>query len=72
MNRASTAKVRLLAVEGDTAARRTDSLAVEEPLEIRCAGPGQKAVRVAVTMRTMRCSTISPAVWPKRSLKLLK
>ncbi|MDX6377006.1 MAG: FdhD protein [Gaiellaceae bacterium] len=52
MNRSSTARVRLLAVEGDTAARRTDRLAVEEPLEIRAAGPGQQAVRVAVTMRT--------------------
>jgi FdhD protein len=52
MNRSSTARVRLLAVEGDTGARRTDRLAVEEPLEIRCAGPGQQAVRVAVTMRT--------------------
>jgi FdhD protein len=52
MNRSATAQVRLLAVEGETAARRTDRLAVEEPLEIRCAGPGQQAVRVAVTMRT--------------------
>ena len=52
MKRSSTAQVRLLAVEGDTGARRTDRLAVEEPLEIRCAGPGQQAVRVAVTMRT--------------------
>jgi FdhD protein len=52
VNRSSTAKVRLLAVEGDAATRRTDSLAVEEPLEIRCGGPGQQAVRVAVTMRT--------------------
>jgi FdhD protein len=31
---------------------REDSLAVEEPLEIRAKGPGQKAVSVAVTMRT--------------------
>ncbi len=52
MNRSSTAKVRLLAVAGDAGALRIDSLAVEEPLEIRCGGPGQKAVRVAVTMRT--------------------
>ena len=52
MKRSSTASVRLLAVEGDAGARRTDRLAVEEPLEIRCSGPGQEAVRVAVTMRT--------------------
>ncbi len=31
---------------------RPDVLAVEEPLEIRAAGPGQVPVRVAVTMRT--------------------
>jgi FdhD protein len=31
---------------------RPDSLATEEPLEIRAGGPGQEATRVAVTMRT--------------------
>jgi len=31
---------------------RADWIAIEEPLEIRAAGPGQEAVSVAVTMRT--------------------
>jgi FdhD protein len=39
-------------VENGTGRERSDRLAGEEPLEIRAAGPGQDAVRVAVTMRT--------------------
>ena len=39
-------------VEDGVARSRRDSLATEEPLEIRAAGPGQEAVSVAVTMRT--------------------
>jgi FdhD protein len=42
----------LLAVQGLDAARRSDPIAVEEPLEIRAEGPGQPAVAIAVTMRT--------------------
>jgi len=42
----------VLAVENGSARKRRDRLAGEEPLEIRAAGPGQIAVRVAVTMRT--------------------
>ena len=32
--------------------QRADTLATEEPIEIRARGPGQEAARVAVTMRT--------------------
>jgi len=42
----------VLAVENGIGRKRRDRLAGEEPLEIRAAGPGQQAVRVAVTMRT--------------------
>jgi FdhD protein len=42
----------VLAVEGEVARERLDSVAVEEPLEIRAGGPGQEPVSVAVTMRT--------------------
>lgn len=41
-----------LAVRGDVIVRRTEQIAVEEPMEIRVEGPGQAALRVAVTMRT--------------------
>jgi FdhD protein len=44
--------VRVLSVRSGNRAERTDALATEEPLEIRAQGPGQDAVRVAVTMRT--------------------
>ncbi len=40
------------AVRDGRTRERSDALAVEEPLEIRAAGPGQDPVRVAVTMRT--------------------
>jgi FdhD protein len=44
--------VRVVAVSGDHRTERADSLATEEPLEIRAQGPDQDASRVAVTMRT--------------------
>jgi FdhD protein len=43
---------RVLAVRGATTVERPDTLAGEEPMEIRAAGPGQASVAVAVTMRT--------------------
>jgi FdhD protein len=43
---------RILAVRGTTVVEREDSLAGEEPMEIRAAGPGQADVAVAITMRT--------------------
>ncbi len=45
-------KTRVLAVNDGVRAERTDSLATEEPLEIRVQGPDQDQVQVAVTMRT--------------------
>lgn len=47
---AATAEV--VTLDHGVATRRTDSLAGEEPLQIRVAGPGQAPVDVAVTMRT--------------------
>jgi len=44
--------VRVIALGGGTQIERADALATEEPMEIRAHGPGQEAVRVAVTMRT--------------------
>ena len=44
--------VRIVSVRGGTKTERSDTLATEEPLEIRAQGPGQDATRVAVTMRT--------------------
>src|SRR5215203_3867943 len=44
--------MRVLAVHGDMRTERADTLATEEPLEIRAQGPGQDGQRVAVTMRT--------------------
>lgn len=46
----STARARV--VDATRAVDRTESLATEEPMEIRAHGPGQRAVPVAVTMRT--------------------
>ena len=43
---------RIIAVRGDGLEVRADRVVGEEPLEIRAAGPGQKPVAVAVTMRT--------------------
>jgi FdhD protein len=43
---------RLTAIRGGVRSERPDTLATEEPLEIRAAGPDGDAVQVAVTMRT--------------------
>jgi FdhD protein len=43
---------RIVSVRGGVRSERTDTLAGEEPMEIRAHGPGQEPVRVAVTMRT--------------------
>ena len=45
-------EVRVVAVRGAVAEERPDTLAGEEPMEIRAAGPGQAPVSIAVTMRT--------------------
>jgi FdhD protein len=44
--------VRVTTVRDGTRRERPDSLATEEPMEIRVQGPGQRAEPVAVTMRT--------------------
>jgi FdhD protein len=44
--------VRVIAVNDGSRSSRSDTLATEEPLEIRAQGPAQEASRVAVTMRT--------------------
>jgi FdhD protein len=49
---ASTTRVRVTAVQGDQARRRPDTVATEEPLEIRLQEPGREQRNVAVTMRT--------------------
>jgi FdhD protein len=43
---------RVVALREGSRAERTDTLATEEPLEIRVQGPGQEQTQVAVTMRT--------------------
>jgi len=43
---------KVVTVRGDQLEVRDDLVVGEEPLEIRAAGPGQKPVQVAVTMRT--------------------
>ncbi|MDP9299274.1 MAG: formate dehydrogenase accessory sulfurtransferase FdhD [Actinomycetota bacterium] len=43
---------RVIAVHDGVRSERPDSLATEEPMEIRVGGPGEEAVQVAVTMRT--------------------
>ena len=43
---------RIVAVRGSSLEFRGDRVVGEEPLEIRAAGPGQKPVAIAVTMRT--------------------
>ncbi|MFN8188593.1 MAG: formate dehydrogenase accessory sulfurtransferase FdhD [Gaiellales bacterium] len=50
--RRRTVRARITAVDDGRAVERHDRIVGEEPLEIRAAGPGQEAVRVAVTMRT--------------------
>ncbi len=44
--------VRMLSLEAASRADKPDTLATEEPLEIRVSGPGQEQVQVVVTMRT--------------------
>jgi FdhD protein len=44
--------VQVTAVDAGVRSRRPDTLATEEPMEIRVQGPGQRAQAVAVTMRT--------------------
>jgi FdhD protein len=44
--------VRVTSIHDGTRRERPDSLATEEPMEIRVQGPGQRAEPVAVTMRT--------------------
>ncbi len=44
--------VRVTAVNAGVRSERPDTLATEEPMEIRVGGPGQEARSVAVTMRT--------------------
>jgi FdhD protein len=44
--------VRLTAIHGGVRSERPDTVATEEPMEIRVGGPGQEAKAVAVTMRT--------------------
>jgi len=43
---------KVIAINGDVRSERADTLATEEPMEIRAGGPGQEAEAVAVTMRT--------------------
>lgn len=50
--RRTVATARVLEVRGQERRERTDSLAGEEPMEIRVGGPGQEPGSVAVTMRT--------------------
>ena len=50
--RRSSTHVRVVAVHDGTRGERPDTLATEEPMEIRAAGPGQELQPVAVTMRT--------------------
>jgi len=44
--------VKVVALNGGVRSERPDTLATEEPMEIRAGGPGQVAAPVAVTMRT--------------------
>lgn len=44
--------VKVVSVNGGVRSERPDTLATEEPMEIRVGGPGQEAAQVAVTMRT--------------------
>jgi FdhD protein len=50
--RRNVTSVRLTAVRGGVRSERPDTLATEEPLEIRVGGPDQEPAQVAVTMRT--------------------
>ncbi len=50
--RRNVTEVRVTAVNDGVRSRRPDTLATEEPMEVRAGGPGQEARAVAVTMRT--------------------
>ncbi len=50
--RRSVTRRRIVTVEGGVRSERPDSLATEEPMEIRAEGVGRDAIPVAVTMRT--------------------
>ena len=50
--RHSSTRTRVTVVNDGVRSERTDTLATEEPLEIRVQGPGQDMMQVAVTMRT--------------------
>ena len=50
--RRTAADVRITAIHAGLRSERPDTLATEEPMEIRVGGPGQAAQAVAVTMRT--------------------
>ncbi|HEX6401515.1 MAG TPA: formate dehydrogenase accessory sulfurtransferase FdhD [Actinomycetota bacterium] len=50
--RRNTSNVHVVAMNDGVRSERTDTLAAEEPLEIRVQGPGQEQTAVAVTMRT--------------------
>ena len=50
--RRNVSRAKVIAVSGGVRSERADTLATEEPMEIRVAGPGQEARSVAVTMRT--------------------
>jgi len=50
--RHSSTRARVTVVNDGVRSERTDTLATEEPLEIRVQGPSQEMVQVAVTMRT--------------------
>jgi FdhD protein len=50
--RRNVTSVRVTAINAGMRSERPDTLATEEPLEIRVAGPGDDAQQVAVTMRT--------------------
>ena len=50
--RRNVSNVRITAVHDGVRSERPDTVATEEPMEIRAGGPGQEARAVAVTMRT--------------------
>src|SRR5436309_5934347 len=50
--RRNVTSARVTTVTGGVRSERADTLAAEEPMEIRAGGPGQEARSVAVTMRT--------------------
>jgi FdhD protein len=50
--RRNVTNVHITAIHGGVRSERPDTVATEEPMEIRVGGPGQEAQAVAVTMRT--------------------